>query len=485
MSISSFSNGSPYSLEGNFQQDASATIQGIADNILVASSYAEQISKGVARPLMDYYDLYQAFKTMFSPIRSRSLIEKAQILQVTPMTMIDRSLRTTDELSPVLQIVLNLFSGFYMQGAIMTLSGLSNQTKCKIMDINSFGNASTSRKLEAAFDGVMGKMNLAATAIKEPMLFAVGGKAYLRDGSVYNKDLEYMLSKKKAYNAVNGVNATTGITQESIASVIRKTVYNPFTGLPTNVFSVEDKNDKEDNSLKLVKEGDKALNGKDIIKQNLSTLEDDSRLTVGKNVLIEVRDNNTVHTVPMTIRLMTNFANPNMLIEVMSFGSRETELFDREIKYKLGKLSLFGDVFLKRDMYKDHLRKLIRDETGYYRNMLEARASTGILTALTGLSNQVNITGIFVVSDSTVVGFEQKTGIKLTNPKQRNRLFTDIGCMIMAVIDSQHRLVRFYLHSMDRFIETSFSDLKKANKAGTNIDEIIRAMSQGNTPRLF
>ena len=369
-----------------------------------------------------------------------SLVEMSQLVRVEPNCLIDASLRSSEVMYDVQQNILSLFSGFYLQAVTIGLSNGDLKTKVE-EKLESFGTRAP--KIKSLFESSIGGLQ---TAIND---YSKLSTAYVnvKQGAGFESYKDYQ-------NAIN------------------KSRYNPFTG----EYRVYKQNSQEGIS----QEAESELVG------SLKEIKDDSKLTVGKLIVIDITSDQQKASlkVPVAIRLMTGYLKSPDLVQLLSFGSKDITALDREIGYKTGRLSFWKDIVLCNDLYTQFRKNLMKDKTGYFKSTLDKQNASVKNHILTGGKYSAAISSVTVLSSTTAKALEENLTIKLGNFQQRNKLMQTTGMMILAIVDENYRMVEIYLHSVEKSIQASFSDLKKASNKDNSVADIMTALTMGNAPRL-
>lgn len=372
----------------------------------------------------------------------QSLVSMSQMVRVEPMCLVDSTLRSSESLNDIQNTILNMFASFYVQS--VTLSLIDKEVKVSDK-IGAFGTKT----------GAQGE-----------------NSAKITKSDILN------VFKDSAIETIDAITSTeefTPMTYRFINESLDKGRINPFTK-ETHVSSLESKDGDLVNALKEVK--------------------DEGRLSVGKIIGITIRDKQKISDkdgnvkevvyetmVPIGVRLMTGFIRNDHMLDLLAI--KDLSALERQIGYSTGRLSLIKDIIFCRDLYHQFRKNLIIDKNGYLKTTLNNRAQTVVDQIHTGKKRTTGITSIAVMASSTAKAIEGRMNIKLDKFSQRTQFMEQTGMMIMAIVDEDYRMVKFYFHSIEKALESSYSDLKRASKTEPNIGEMIQALSMGNAPRLF
>lgn len=375
-----------------------------------------------------------------------SLVTTSQRIRVEPLCIVDASLKNSEILTDVQHNVLNMYSGFYLQTIAIALV----DKEMKVVDkLSPYGT----------------KVGLTDSEKQKEMQIKTMKEAGTQD---FNKAGNWALDKVENKFFANE-SFKDVMTYKKIQASLEDSNKNVFTGELLPKASMEENASMED------------------ITQAIKEIKDETRLSVGKMIPVTIREkgldgNVKEMVIPVAIHLVGGYLRSDYLVDLLAI--KDTSAIDRKIAYKSGKLSFFADIIFCRDLYTQFRRNLIRDKSGYFKTNLSNKSQTAIDQILSGKKRTTGITTITVVSAQTAKAIEDKLYIKLDKFADRNSFFVQSGLMIMVVVDDDYRMVKFYFHDVEKPLEATFNDIKKAAKNDPNITDIITALSMGQAPRL-
>lgn len=209
-------------------------------------------------------------------------------------------------------------------------------------------------------------------------------------------------------------------------------------------------------------------------------------LSVGKLVEVTIEDNNKKATFPITVRLIATVVASEILAHILGDGSRNNSLKERYHAWRAGQLEFIRDLILCQDLIDEHRRTLMKDKSGVYADILERRSANASAASLTNTPSIGTASNLAVVSAQTAKELERRIEGKLSNPKVRDRIFTNTYLMIMVVVDTEWEQVTIYHRGISTPTELSIKELKSANKGtGPDIGEILKAYQLGQNPNNF
>lgn len=205
-------------------------------------------------------------------------------------------------------------------------------------------------------------------------------------------------------------------------------------------------------------------------------------LSVGRLLEVNVEDQGAKATIPVSIRLNVSILEPRTIVNILSIGAKDRSAKETYHQWRSGRIEFLRDVILNQDMIDQHKKTLMRDTSGYYRELIRKR-NTNKISAILSLNPSVGTAAtITVLTDQTFKMLEREIGGDLTEQKTRESLFRHTYSTIMFVIDTEYEQVDIYHRGISRPTELSLRDLKSVNsKAGPDISEIMKAYQMGRS----
>lgn len=208
-------------------------------------------------------------------------------------------------------------------------------------------------------------------------------------------------------------------------------------------------------------------------------------LAVGRVLEVNVRSAGQETTVPVTVRLDVSLVDPEQLTHILTIGTDDKSAKARWHGWRSGRLEFIRDVILQQDLIDKHKNTLMKDTSGYYKEMIRKRKNNR-LSAILSLNPTVAAAAtIVVLTADTLRKVESEYGAKMDDVKTRQRLFQETYTTLMIVIDPEWEQVDIYHRGIDRPTELSVRDLKSATKgSGPDVTEIMKAYQMGRTVTL-
>lgn len=199
-----------------------------------------------------------------------------------------------------------------------------------------------------------------------------------------------------------------------------------------------------------------------LVGQSDKMFKETAQLSVGRVFDFEIHDGDKSAKIPMTVRLRTATIKKDPLVRLLALKQVPRGFFARIKGYLEGDKEFWRDVVLNKDLIREHRDALIKDSTGLYKERLES-ARKNKAAAITRLDPSIaNFATLYVVSKDTILALASKYGVDFSRPKVREKVFSDSGAMIIAVVDyKDYETVTFYYHSIEQGRELTFTQLQR------------------------
>ena len=354
---------------------------------------------------------------------SDSLVGYTSAARVEPLLLIDSSLLFVPELGDIQQSLLAQFSGYYLQAAALSMNVGEVQVVKALEKLN------PSRDGKATIAGhVLGLENFSDNG-KDVDVVALGMESY--------RSFEHRL---------------------------------PVPG---------DRRNREEAVIAMEAE---SVDGAKDLNAELRQL---TNLSVGKMLNVKVSDGKNTVVIPVSVRLMANSITPKSLIHILSAGSKDVSFSERIHQWRSGEIEFFRDLILCEDLIQAHKQHLKDDKDGIYTSILSRRSNNAVASLVSGNYSVATASNLLVISNETKMQAEVELGVRLSDPKSRQKVFEKTYLMIMAVVDTERDRVTFYHRGIPDATELRYADLKAANKgSGPDIGDILAAYRLGSAPTL-
>lgn len=220
-------------------------------------------------------------------------------------------------------------------------------------------------------------------------------------------------------------------------------------------------------------------------RNTIDLLKAADQLSVGKTLEVEFNSQGERRTIVVNARLQTQLATSDALANILSIGSIDNSVKERYHKWRAGDLEMVKDLILCRDIFVNHRKALINDNTGYYAQARAANKANKISAILSQNPSVANYSTIFIISQDTVNKLQRETGYKLDNFQQREKIFGKTFAMMIAVVEPKWQDVTIYHHSINRPTTVSFKDMKGIGKSGSGdeVSQVLEAYRIGDAPK--
>ena len=359
-----------------------------------------------------------------------NLADIAKIARVEPIVLVSSNLTTLKELPDILQGVLNIYSGYYLQAVQLLSSAAINVKILKILD-----RLNPDRDIKTVVSANLGLEN-------------------------------YSLKSDINYTSVN----YDTLTLESfVPKFIQKKVTKSHQTSIDNI-AVESADSVESARIGKIDNFDK-LN-----------------YSVGKilNVEFNIKDANgnaTSVQIPVVVKLDTMVFPSEVMNSVLTVNKQELSFGSRLKDAIAGRINFIKDFILVSDLIKEHKKALIKDPTGYYAKVLARTNNSKFFSLLPGNMSLNSISSVFVISEKEESEIAKKIGGKLTNDTTRNIVFDNTLAMMIVVVDREWERVSIYIRGQNSgFTQASFTDFKSASdkNSSAQILEFMKAFNMGS-----
>ena len=217
-------------------------------------------------------------------------------------------------------------------------------------------------------------------------------------------------------------------------------------------------------------------------KDSAKGISEAGNLAVGRVLEVNVKSNGQEATIPVMVRLNVSLVDPEQLTHILTVASDDKSAKARWHGWRSGRLDFIRDVILQQDLIDKHKNTLMKDTSGYYKELIRRRKDNN-LSAILSLSPSVATAAtIVVITADTLRKVETEYGAKMSDLKTRQRMFKETYTTLMFVIDPEWEQVDIYHRGIDQPTELSIRDLKSATKgSGPDVSEIMKAYSMGRT----
>jgi hypothetical protein len=431
-----------------------------------------------------------------------SLISFSQAARVEPLVLVDTDVLFVDELHDVMQSLQSIFAGYYLQAVAL------NSTIGNVKVLDTLDKFSTSRNLGRAQGKLMSEAQshlthmLAKESYKERLpVHWEQSIATESDGGPQGRQIdpdEAMKNAERAQKIWKMNRDQEGAKHEDRKRArdqaqaeredkAREDVNKEFGRGDSREYRDEylhtQRSLDEVSRLEREEEERKRV-ATSFGRDTVSEIKENSNLSVGKMLEVNLTHNGTTYTVPVSIRLIANTIPTAKLVHILSLADEETSSKERYHGWKSGRLAFWKDLVFCRDLIDAHRKNLMANGDALYTNILAKEKKNALAALYSGNPSVGAASNMVVTSTNAISELELTLGGQFDHFATRQKVFDKTSLMIVAVIDKEWSRVRFYHRGLPEATDVSFRDLKSASKSGPDVSDILRAYQVGHSPSL-
>jgi len=420
---------------------------------------------------------------------------------VEPVIIIDKDLKDLDELEELLGLHIDLFTGFYMQTfEIMTsIMGEGNST---VIDTLATDNGGLTRALLSGAELALE----AKDENGEPLV------NYLNDLLKVEKLELSTEARKLRYHSSLDSDATgrnkdlwnrRALQDNAFASKVRHD-YN--MSKLNNVYKDAELSTKQKHALELNK--DKHESSKDlealrhelsIKRDRLNTLKESAKAELGngqkelfipsammRNIEITVEGEHKdgrrmMITIPITIKADVLFVDGDSIVNLVNTHSTDNSFMERLDEYRSGGIS-FTDLVFATDLIKEYKKNKLRDKEKLIKlvNSRALSANSKIIdNGYVGFEKYYNM---YIVDTETKAKIERVIRGKISNDRFKAKFLESAYGLSITTVDTSYERISIFLKDIRSKSELTFKSLRKSNKNGNDIGEVVKALMASKPP---
>jgi len=373
------------------------------------------------------HDMIMRLGTNYS---TKSLINTTQIARVEPLTIISADCLNLEYTNDVLQSVLSIFSGYYLQ-AIALSTNLQNAHVIKALD-------------------------------------RLNPDRHFNDLTYINESMDERHTTAISSYKFRLPTSTNKVAMESEMRMMTRSIVTTEFIDELNKVHLHDEEVKPNG----------ASADKDFVTK---TIPDLSNLAVGKLINIDIGVGEEKVTIPVNIRLATTTIPTESMVHLLALKKEDNTLVERFHSFRSGRISLIKDLIFCQDLIDEHKKALLNDESGVYKEILDRVNRSKKFGIISNNPSLVSASNIFVLSEVGAAELEKQLSGKLSNPRIRQKAFENTYAMIIVVVDRDWERVTFYQRGISGATEVSVKDLKASNKnKGPEIMDILKSLNAGS-----
>lgn len=438
--------------------------------------------------------------------RAQSLIDYTKPARVEPLCLVDADCLYQEATPDVMQSLLSIFSAYYLQAVALSLSVGKVEVMRHLDKLNPTRDPLNSA---ADFSGVVANHMLARESYQWRLPTpddaarlaleqgALALEANHRDNHFGGSPREEREGRKEQRDAerfefdLRNAQADRQMREDErqarAAEVQRNYELNKEKFGHEKAMAKAQK-ELQDQGLKLqeAKRQD-SLNASEVGfgRDTLATLKENSNLSVGKLLSVDLTDGLHKASIVVAVRLLASSLPSSSLVHILSFDNEDTSFKERYHAWKSGRLQFWRDLVMCQDLIDAHKKQLMADKDGMYTTILRRSRANQLSAIVSANPSVATASNLVVLSDTTAADLELKINGQLKDFATREKIFKKTYLMIMAVVDKQWQRVTFYHRGIHGETVVGVRELKAANKgSGPDVSDILRAYSLGQSPSL-
>lgn len=375
------------------------------------------LKTAVTTPIQIIGELVQIIRThTIDYYKTTSLSESVKLSRVEPITVVSRDVMNLDYMPDVMQSVLSIFAGYYLQ-AVALSAKIGGVRVTKILD----------------------RLN----PDRDSSGFFMGLESHSSPDVLVAESYQFKLPKIAMEGAFKRLMAGEELVQE------------------------------EGEDPVMSSEVDRQIGGR-------NALVEASNLAVGKMLMVDIVVDDVTTQVPVNVRLAPAILPDSTVSHILALHKDDTTFVERYHKWRAGRITFIRDLMLCRDLIDQHRKALMNDEQGVYSEIIRRVNNAKKYGLLTQNPSLASASSIFVFSEEIAKRMEADLGGKLSNPRVREKAFNNTYAMILVVVDREWERVTMYFRGVAAATEVSIKDIKSANKSkGPDIGDIMKTFMQG------
>jgi len=350
-----------------------------------------------------------------SSMNISSLADLARPCRVEPIAIIDNVLADQPYMQDLMKLATSQFAAYYLQAVNMVL-GVGKIDTLKVFD----------------------SLNPVRT---------VGG------------DLAGAVFSKESY--VDGLPSLEAFSQKIDRRVIAEYSHESF------VASLED--------------GDETPSGKtNLSAADTGKIYEVENLAVGKLLNVSITDPATKQSakLPVLIRLVPAVVPSDALTHIFTAGGRDS-WSHRFFLVKTGQLTFWRDFVLGQDMIDAHMKALMTDRSGVYKEINDRRRNNISKAVLSNRLSLADASNVAIISSNTLKTTASQLYARMDDMSVREKIFDNSYLLMLLVVDERWGRVTIYHRGIDLSSSYRLDDIKMAEKSkGSDITELFKMFSK-------
>lgn len=371
----------------------------------------------------------QIAKSIATSQKNDSLVQFTSVLRVEPVTMIDAQLERVDYLPDILQTLLSMFCGFYLQ-AVTCMTNVGQINVIRMLDT-----------LNPSRDGA--------------------------------------LASASAVDAINGKTSVGMLSMESYQHGLPRVSMEGIAGKAQTFLR---NSDHVPNAKNVHGSVSGQIGGQD---KNIKAAYESVNLAVGKMLEVNIESGGNKAVFPVAVRLATAIVDSEVLIHILGASGQDNSWRERYHRWKSGDIQFWRDLVLCQDLIDEQKKLLMKDKTGAMAEVNRRRAVNSVAALASGTPSVASASALIVISEATAAQLERHNLGKFTDLSFRNKVMQNSLAMIIVVVNRDYETVTIYTRDIQLPTKLSVRELKATNKgSGPDVGEILKAYRVGQSPAI-
>lgn len=202
-------------------------------------------------------------------------------------------------------------------------------------------------------------------------------------------------------------------------------------------------------------------------------------LAVGKLLNVEIDGGDGVKAkLPVLIRLVPAVVPSEALTHIFVAGGRDS-WSHRFFLVKTGQLHFWRDFVLGQDMIDAHMKALMTDRSGVYKEITDRRRNNVSKAVTSGRVSLADASNVAIISSSTLKTVASQLYSRMDDMAVREKIFDNSYLLMLMVVDERWNQVTIYHRGVDLTSKYRLDDIKMAEKnKGSDITELFKMFSK-------
>jgi hypothetical protein len=369
--------------------------------------------------------------TVYSSTQTMSLTEVSKVARVEPLVVVSKDLAEVPYTTDIMQSMLNIFCGYYLQAVSLLNARVENVKVMKILD-----RLNPDRDVDSFL--------MSIESLKDIQSMCLESYQYRLPTSSNPRAL--------AMENVTLQRATDGLSEDQ----------DPLKGASAG----------EAGAGKILMETANLAVGKLLdVKIDISGGKDKDK-----------KDSKVV-SIPVSVRLSPTLMAVNAVSSLLSRHGDQREFSERLHAWKSGRISFWKDLVFCQDLIDEERKALMNDKDGVYSEIVRRANNTKKYGLMSGAPSLVSASNIFLISEEVAKNVERQLGGKLSNALIREKAFNSTYAMFIVVVDRDFERVTFYARGIAQGANFAVREIQASNKSkGPDILDVLKALKLGNAP---